>query len=150
MRTFDARVVVFGIVLSGLLLLCSAPPVFADSFPDTTKPHFCKNTPAEHVDYPPPAGSAGYEQITGSTYTWKICALQSGATEWYFVVKNGATKVCQVPVDDPNTPQIETLQASDGFSFTCNTTGTSLYTATVYWKVGSSTFMNHADSFWKP
>lgn len=132
-------------------LLCNATLALADPFPDTTKPHFCKNTPAAHVDYPPPTAPGGYEQITGATYTWMICAQQSGASEWYFVVKNGATKICQVPVDNTGTPQIETVQATDGFSFTCTTTLTGLYTASVYWKVaGSSTFMNHTDYFYRP
>lgn len=151
MSISGARFLGSSFALVSAWLLCNATLALADPFPDTTKPHFCKNTPTEHVDYPPPTAPGGYEQMpNGTSYTWKICAQQSGATEWYFVVKNGTTTVCQVPWNDPKTPQIETLQATDGFSFTCSTTLLNLYTASVYWKVASSPFMNHSDYLFKP
>ncbi|HJS82921.1 MAG TPA: hypothetical protein VJ742_08830, partial [Nitrososphaera sp.] len=115
-----------------------------------TKPHFCKNNSTEHINYSPPTAPGGYEQMPpGGSYTWTICRRSSGATEWYLVIKRGGTRVCQIPQDNPGTPQIETIPAQTTYPFTCNTTTIGIYTATVYWKVGSSLFMNHTDYFYK-
>lgn len=138
-------------VLFGVWFLFGTTLAFADPFPDTTKPHFCKNSPVEHLNYPPPTPPGGYEQISGNSYTWRICRQNSNATEWYFVVKVGTTTVCQVPWNNPATPQTETITATDGFTFTCNTATSGIYMTTVWYKVtGSATFMNHVDYLSKP
>jgi hypothetical protein len=138
-------------LLAGLWFLLSPSQVFADPFPTDTKPHFCKNNPAEHIDYSPPTPPAGYEQIPpGGNYTWTICRRNSSASEWYLVIMKGGAEVCRKPQDNPGTPQIETIPALTTDTLTCNTATIGVYTATVYWKVGSSQFMNHTDYFYKP
>lgn len=151
MSPFANRFVTICGLLTGLWFLFSPSQVFADPFPADGKPHFCKNSAADHIDYPPPTAPGGYEQMpTGASYTWTICRLNSNATEWYLVIKNGATPVCQIPYNDPNTPQIETIPALLTASYPCNTPGIGVYTASVNWKVpGGSVFMSHTDYFYK-
>lgn len=137
-------------LLAGLWILLSPSQGFADPFPTDTKPHFCKNNPAEHINYSPPTAPAGYEQIPGGNYTWKICRRNSSASEWYLVIMKGSTEVCRKPQDNPGTQQIETIVALTTDTLTCNTATSGVYTATVNWKVGSSQFMPHTDYFYKP
>lgn len=153
MSPLSSRFLTISALLTGLWFLFSPSQVFADPFPTDTRPHFCKPNPnpTEHINYSPPTAPAGYEQMpVGGSYTWTICRRSSGASEWYLVIMRGGTEVCRRPENNPSTPQIETIAARITDTLACNTATIGVYTATVYWKVGSSQFMNHTDYFYKP
>ena len=124
-----------GLFLVGAMFTCG--PTFAWS--DTTMPHFGKDANcSDHLVDPTPLGNPPH-----LPETMYLCATNSGATSWSFVIVRNA-----VPPVTACTMSSRQVPVGGKGSSSCNFTTAGTYKGTINYCVGSSCFNGHADSKW--